>query len=126
MTPARRWSNAVAVGDDVQFTRPQGNFVVRDDAPYHVFAGEETASVAFAAMLRSLPPEAEVTGWSRRPNDPIISSCPGRCTGCSAATLSAKDSAVLAEALRALQLPDQPGVAYLAGKPAPSRHCARS
>ena len=62
VTPARRWSNAVAVGDDVQFTRPQGNLVIRDDARYHVFAGDETASVAFAAMLRSLPQEADVYG----------------------------------------------------------------
>jgi NADPH-dependent ferric siderophore reductase len=29
---------------------------------------------------------------------------------------SAEDSAVLAEALRALELPDHPGVAYLAGE----------
>jgi Siderophore-interacting protein len=36
--------------------------VIRRDAPYHVFAGEETASVAFAAMLRSLPKTAEVHG----------------------------------------------------------------
>ena len=66
VTPARRWSNAVAVGDDVQFTRPQGNLVIRDDARYHVFAGDETASVAFAAMLRSLPTTDQCTGWSRQ------------------------------------------------------------
>jgi NADPH-dependent ferric siderophore reductase len=29
---------------------------------------------------------------------------------------SARDSAVLADALRSVQLPDQPGVAYLAGE----------
>jgi len=35
-------------GDHVQFTKPQGNFVVRHGrAPTICFAGEETASVAF-------------------------------------------------------------------------------
>ena len=62
VTPARRWSRAAAVGDDVQFTRPQGNLVIRPGAPYHLFAGEETASVAFGAMLRSLPSTAEAYG----------------------------------------------------------------
>ena len=38
VTPARRWSSATGAGDDVHFTKPQGNFVVRHDAPYHVFA----------------------------------------------------------------------------------------
>src|ERR1700757_2632521 len=62
VTPARRWATAASMGDHVQFTRPEGNLVVRHDAPYHLFAGEETASVAFAAMLRSLPAAAEVHG----------------------------------------------------------------
>ena len=56
VTPARRWATGAALGDHVDFTRPQGNFVVHRDAAYHVFVGEETASVAFAAMLRSLRP----------------------------------------------------------------------
>lgn len=45
-TSAGRWVTAASIGDHVHITRPQGNLVIRHDAPYHVFAGEETASVA--------------------------------------------------------------------------------
>jgi NADPH-dependent ferric siderophore reductase len=116
LTPARRWSRTVGVGDEVQFTRPQGNLVVRPAAPYHVFAGEETASVAFAAMLRSLPPTAEVHGVIEAGDraDHLELVRPLRLVQRGEA--SAMDSVVLADALRALELPDHPGVAYLAGE----------
>jgi NADPH-dependent ferric siderophore reductase len=114
-TPAKRWAATISVGDEVNFTRPQGNLVVRKDAPYHLFVGEETASVAFAAMLRSLPVEADVHG--------VVEGEPGATPLPLARPLthvqrsgSATRSAVLADALRALDLPDHPGVAYLAGE----------
>jgi NADPH-dependent ferric siderophore reductase len=116
LTPARRWSGAVAVGDDVQFTRPQGNLVVRPDAPYHVFAGEETASVAFAAMLRSLPPAAEVHGVIEAADQRDHLDLARSLRQVQRGKASANDSAVLADAMRALELPDHPGVAYLAGE----------
>jgi NADPH-dependent ferric siderophore reductase len=116
LTPARRWSCAAAVGNDVQFTRPQGNFVVRPDAPYHVFAGEETASVAFGAMLRSLPPTAEVHGVIEAADRGDHLHLARPLHRVQRGDASAKDSAVLADAVRALELPDQPGVAYLAGE----------
>jgi NADPH-dependent ferric siderophore reductase len=116
-TPAKRWAATVLVGDEVNFTRPQGNLVIRHDAPHHLFVGDETASVAFAAMLRSLPPGAEVHG--------VVEGEPGatplplplahRLTHVQRVD-SAADSAVLADALRALDLPERPGVAYLAGE----------
>jgi NADPH-dependent ferric siderophore reductase len=116
VTPARRWSTAVAVGDDVQFTRPQGNLVVRDDARHHVFAGDETASVAFAAMLRSLPPGADVHGVVEAAEQADHLELARPLNQVQRGDASAKDSVVLAEALRAVRLPDQPGVAYLAGE----------
>jgi NADPH-dependent ferric siderophore reductase len=115
-TPARRWSNAATVGDDVQFTRPQGNLVVRHDAPYHLFAGDETASVAFAAMLRSLPQQAEVHGVVEAADHADHLELARPLHQVQRGDASAKDSAVLADALRALQLPDHRGVAYLAGE----------
>jgi NADPH-dependent ferric siderophore reductase len=116
LTPARRWSSTAAVGDDVQFTRPQGNLVVRHDAPYHVFAGEETASVAFAAMLRHLSPDAEVHGVVEAANQADHLALPRRLQQVKRGDASAKDSAVLADAVHALALPEHPGVAYLAGE----------
>ncbi len=115
MTPARCWATAVSVGDHVQFTRPQGNFVARSDAPYHVFAGEETASVAFAAMLRNLPPDTEVHGVLEAATTTDHLPLP-RLTHAARGQASAANSPLLADAVRALELPEHPGVAYLAGE----------
>lgn len=115
VTPARRWATAVSVGDHVQFTRTQGNFVVCDDAPYHVFAGEETASVAFAAMLRNLPSDTQVHGVIEAATAADHLALP-RLLHVERGEASAANSAVLADAVRALELPEDPGVAYLAGE----------
>jgi NADPH-dependent ferric siderophore reductase len=115
-TPARRWSGSAAVGDNIQFTRPQGNLVVRRDAPYHVFAGEETASIAFAAMLRHLSPDAAVHGVVEAADQVDHLELARPLDQVQRGNASAEDSAVLADAVRALELPDHPGVAYLAGE----------
>ncbi|MEB3050570.1 siderophore-interacting protein [Mycolicibacter sp. MYC123] len=116
VTPARRWATTVCVGDNVSITRPQGNFAVRNDAPYHLFAGEETASVAFAAMLRALPAGAAVHGVIEAADAAGHLPLARPLTHVERGEASAANSAVLADALRALELPDQPGVAYLAGE----------
>ncbi|MDM3973125.1 siderophore-interacting protein [Mycobacterium marseillense] len=116
MTPARRWAMATAIGDGVHFTRPQGKFVIRDDAPYHVFAGEETASVAFAAMLRSMRPTAEVYGVIEAATDTDHLPLSAPLIRVERGGAPAANSAVLADALRSLPLPDYPGTAYLAGE----------
>jgi NADPH-dependent ferric siderophore reductase len=61
-SPGLRWSPQVAVGDPVAFVGPEGRLVVAAAAAYHVFAGEETAQLAFAAMLPALPARARVFG----------------------------------------------------------------
>ncbi len=70
-------------------SRPQGDFTVRPDAPYHLFAGEETAS--------HLPLPRPLTRVER-------------------GVASAAGSQVLVAAVRALDLTATPGVAYLAGE----------
>jgi NADPH-dependent ferric siderophore reductase len=115
-TPARRWSGTAVVGDNVQFTRPQGNLVIRHDAPYHVFAGEETASVAFAAMLRSVPQTAEVYGVVEAADQADHLELARPLDQVQRRNASAEDSVALAAAVRALELPDHPGIAYLAGE----------
>jgi NADPH-dependent ferric siderophore reductase len=114
--PGSAWATRAGVGQTVLVVRPKGDFVVAP-APYHVFVGDETASVAFGAMLRALPPSTEAhvvvevasaadqlplgreVTWIRRP-----------------AGESGANSALLVAAARRLRLPDQPGVAYLAGE----------
>jgi NADPH-dependent ferric siderophore reductase len=116
VTPASRWATAACAGHAVHITRPQGNFVIARDAPYHVFAGEETASVAFAAMLRSLHPSAEVHGVIEAATDSDHLPLARPLTRVERGDASAANSAALADGLRALHLPDRPGVAYLAGE----------
>jgi NADPH-dependent ferric siderophore reductase len=60
--PGARWASAASVGDRVRIRKPEGTFVLRPDAAHHVFVGEETASVAFGAMLAALPDGARISG----------------------------------------------------------------
>lgn len=116
--PGSRWARTVAVGDDVRFSRPKGRFVIEPSGRWHFFAGEETASVAFGAMIRALPATAhirgliEVAGEGDRLELPRTEELTWRYRGES----SAASSAGLVAAVRALTLPAEPGVAYLAGE----------
>lgn len=60
--PGARWGHTVAPGAEVRLRRPEGTFTLRREAAHHVFVGDETASVAFGAMLAALPGEAVVSG----------------------------------------------------------------
>ncbi|MBP2706378.1 siderophore-interacting protein [Microbispora sp. RL4-1S] len=109
--PGTQWARRVRAGDRASFTAPEGRLVLRDDAPYHLFAGDETAAVAFGAMLRGLPPSAIVHGalTAEGPGDRL--------------PLAHGDSVMwtyrpadLVDAVRSLDLPGTPGVAYLAGE----------
>jgi NADPH-dependent ferric siderophore reductase len=116
--PGARWVRAVKVGDDVRFRKPEGRLVVAESAPYHVFAGEETAAVAFGAMLRGLAPDAtvygaiEVDSAADRLPLPRADELTWRYRGGG----DAAGSDGLVAAVRELDLPRDPGVAYLAGE----------
>ncbi len=122
VTPARLWMQTTEIGDAVQITCPQGNLVIRPDAAYHLFAGEETASVAFAAMLRSLPADADVHGVIEGAADTDHLPLARVLSHVERGDASAANSTVLASAVRALPLPDPPGVAYLAGEARTIQH----
>jgi NADPH-dependent ferric siderophore reductase len=113
--PGARWVRALRTGQRVTFGRPEGSFTLRD-APYHVFAGEETAAVAFGAMLRALPPGAPAYGVIEvdGPGDrlPLARGLHWEYRG----GRSAAASETLVEAVHRLELPPGPGVAYLAGE----------
>ena len=113
--PGARWARALSVGDPVTFGAPEGRFVLGSGL-YHVFAGEETAAVAFGPMLRALPAQTPVHGVIEvdQPDDRLPLPRPldwqyrhGR---------PAAGSATLVESLARLPLPAEPGVAYLAGE----------
>lgn len=114
--PGTAWVNGATIGDAVSFARPQGDFTLRPDAPYHLFAGEETASVAFAAMLRALPADAVAHGVVEAATAADHLPLPRPLTAIERGTASAAGSQLLVDAVRALELPAAPGVAYLAGE----------
>lgn len=124
--PGARWSRGLRLGDEVVFRKPEGKFVGVDSAPYHLFVGEETAAVAFGAIVRGLPSEAKIFGVIEvdGPQDqfalPRVGSGPGSDSGDLAWRFrdgaSAADSATLVAAIRELSLPAEPGVAYVAGE----------
>ncbi|MFD7062349.1 siderophore-interacting protein [Streptomyces sp. NPDC059906] len=115
--PGARWSRQVAVGDDVYFKGPEGKFVLRP-AAYHLFVGEETAQVAFGGMLRSLSPDTPAHGVIEVDDEAHRLPLPHaeQVTWLSRHGAGAERSAPLIQALRSLQLPDEPGHAYIAGE----------
>ncbi|WP_433184010.1 siderophore-interacting protein [Actinoallomurus sp. CA-150999] len=110
--PGARWARTVRPGDDVVFSGPEGTFVTRP-SPYHLFAGEETASVAFGPMIRALG-DAPVYGVieADTPDDRL----PVNLTWHYREGAPAASSATLLTAVRDLDLPDEPGTAYVAGE----------
>ncbi|MEV6526819.1 siderophore-interacting protein [Longispora sp. NPDC051575] len=113
--PGAAWARSAAPGQLVRFTKPQGDLVLRP-APFHLFVGDETASVAFGPMLRALPADAAAFGAIEvdRPEDalPLGSSI----TWSYREGRPAASSAGLVAAVAALDLPPGPGVAYVAGE----------
>jgi NADPH-dependent ferric siderophore reductase len=111
--PGSRWAREARPGQEIIFTKPEGKLTPRE-ALYHLFAGEETAAVAFAPMLRYLNGspvhvviEVDTAGdrlplggvtWQYREGTPAAS------------------SKTLVDAVKTLELPTEPGVAYLAGE----------
>lgn len=115
--PGAHWSRHVWVGQRVAFTRPEGRLVVREGAPYHLFAGDETASVAFGAMLRTLPASVRVHGAIEvsGPEDRLPLPRSSELAWAYRNT-APTGTGLLVRALRALDLPTEPGIAYVAGE----------
>jgi NADPH-dependent ferric siderophore reductase len=115
--PGVRWARDAGPGQEVVFGRPEGKFGLRP-AAYHLFAGEETASVPFGAMLRVTPPDEPVHGVieTSRPEDRLPVPRADELTWRHRGDAPAADSATLVEAVRGLDLPPEPGIAYVAGE----------
>jgi NADPH-dependent ferric siderophore reductase len=57
-SPGVRWAQSGRIGDPVLAEGPHGRIAVNRHADWHLFAGDETALPAIAAMLEALPSEA--------------------------------------------------------------------
>lgn len=112
------WARKVTEGERLCFWGPLGDFDLQPDAPYHLFVGEETAAAAFGPMIRALGPGARVHGLlesgSAAEEVPVPGGHPLVRVHRDGA--SAVSSPTLLEALAALDLPDEPGAAYVAGE----------
>jgi NADPH-dependent ferric siderophore reductase len=113
--PGARWTAAAAPGDEVRLRRPEGEFVPRP-AAHHLFVGEETASVAFGPMLRSLPAAEPFRAVVETGSAADRLDLSGDVTWVDRGRESAASSAGLVRAVRTLDLPGDPGQAYVAGE----------
>ncbi|WP_344653142.1 siderophore-interacting protein [Cryptosporangium japonicum] len=104
--PGSRWMASAEPGTRVALTAPKGVFVVDQEAPWHLFVGDDTGAVPLLAMRAALPASASVRGVvvSREEMPPLGASLPWRSSG------------TLLDAVRSLELPSSPGVAYVAGE----------
>lgn len=113
-----RWASEARPGDRVTFWWHQGDFVIREDAAYHLFIGEETASAAFGPMIRALDAPARVYGVleSESPQDDIPMPRPHDLHRVHRHGTSAHYSTTLLTGVAGLDLPAEPGAAYIAGE----------
>lgn len=138
--PGARWARSVQPGQEVLFGKPEGAMVLRP-AAYHVFVGEETASVAFGPMMRALleaDDRADIRGVIEvgypadrlplpdrpepgrpEPGEPEPDAGrpePDRLSWQYRHGAPAASSQTLVRAVSELELPDEPGSAYVAGE----------
>jgi NADPH-dependent ferric siderophore reductase len=113
--PGAAWSRAVEPGQVVRFIKPQGTFVLRQSSTDHVFIGEETAAVAFGAMLRALQSGQRGLAVVEVDDPADQLPLPGEVHWHYRLGGSAAGSASLVETVRQADLPSS-GVAYLAGE----------
>jgi NADPH-dependent ferric siderophore reductase len=117
--PGARWARGLRAGDEIVFGRPEGGFTLRQPAPYHLFIGEETAQVPFGPMLRALDnglggePAYTVLEVAREADRLPL---PGEISWSFRGDAPAASSDSLVESVRSLDLPDEPGIAYVAGE----------
>ncbi|MFR9729117.1 siderophore-interacting protein [Saccharopolyspora sp. MS10] len=115
--PGARWARTTRPGDELLMMKPQGSFVT-GPAPYHLFAGEETAQAAFGPMLRALQADTRAFGALEvdSPEERLDMGRDANLEWSYRRGRSAASSETLVEAVRRLELPAEPGRAYLAGE----------
>jgi NADPH-dependent ferric siderophore reductase len=112
--PGVDWARHARPGQLVAFTRPQGTLTARPSGS-HLLIGEETAAVAFGAILRALRVDQNALTIieADEPGDQLP--LPGDVHWHYRHGRSAASSASLVRAVRNTSLPG-PGTAYLAGE----------
>ena len=112
----RDWAESAVVGEYVVAMRDPRAIPLRPAAAWHLFAGEETAAPAFGALMRAIPAEAPVLGVQQADTTAGHLALPRPLTRIERNGASAASSQQLVDAVAALDLPEDPGAAYLLGE----------
>ena len=114
--PACVWARDTPLGGAVGYAGPRIDFTPREDADWLLLCGDETALPAIGAILESAPPEQEVLAIVEVPDAsaevPVELPPRGRLQWVHRDGAPAATTGHLADALRALPLPEGPGQAW--------------
>ncbi len=110
------WAAKLQLGQHVRLVRDPRTFKIEPTASFHLFVGEETAAAGFGAMIRSLPATADVRGVIQANTAADHIGLPRPLRRIERDGRPAAASQQLVDAVAALDLPDLPGIAYLAGE----------
>lgn len=122
--PGCAWALAAQAGDQVEIGRPRSKITVNQAAPYHLFIGEETGAVPLLAMRASVAEGRPVHGVFEAADESAEVPAPNGVAPIPwvhRGAASAVSSPVLLQAVRGLDLPTEPGQAYVAGESATCR-----
>ncbi|MEW1721469.1 siderophore-interacting protein [Streptomyces sp. NPDC093109] len=111
-----QWAEAARPRQYVVFMRDARAIRLKPDARWHLFAGEETAAAGFGSLLRALPVDVPVFGVHQAATEADHIDLPRPLTRIARHGAPAASSEQLVAAVAALDLPDTPGAAYLAGE----------
>jgi NADPH-dependent ferric siderophore reductase len=110
------WAASLILGQYVVVLRDTRAIKFRPDANWYLFAGEETAAVAFASLMRAIPTDTQVLGVHQAEADGYHIDLPRPLSPICRHGAPAASSQQLVDAVAALDLPESPGLAYLAGE----------
>jgi len=127
--PGAHWVEAAQPGDHVDVVGPRGKISLVD-APWHVFAGDETYIPATFAMLKALP--AGTPAWAflevagPEEEQPLSVTADARLMWIHRGELPPGDSAALVAAVGSAELPTSPGHAYIGAELQVARALSRA
>jgi NADPH-dependent ferric siderophore reductase len=125
--PGSRWAASASVGQRLRIGLPRNRISLEPSAPYHVFVGEETGAVPLLNILAAVPGATKTFGVLETVDRTTELSVPDGAgiDWVHRGAASPVNSRLLVRAVRQLDLPERPGVAYVAGESATCRAVAR-
>jgi NADPH-dependent ferric siderophore reductase len=120
--PAARWVSSVEPGAVIEVVAPRGKITLDPEADWHLFAGDETAIAAVAAMVGALEEGAraiallEIEGPEQEQAIEAAEGVSVETVWLHRLGVAPGESDLLPAAITALKLPEGTGHAYLAGE----------